>query len=325
MPDEPNSWEQKLPPSVVRAVQRFMKTSFLDKWAEATEAHLQQPARQFDPEFMRKLVPKMDTFSRYFDAEVRGMERVPQSPVLLIGNHSGGLITPDTSAVYSAWYRTRGFDDPLMGLAFDAIFGVPGWRNLMRKIGQMPASMDNAETALNDGNSVLLYPGGSYEVFRPWKDRNRIVFNERKGFIRLALKAGVPVVPVVGHGGHETTFVLTRGERFAKLLSAQTVRMDGAPILFQVPWGVSVPALPGIPLPAKITVQVCEPLDWTRFGPEAADAPEVLERCYQEITSVMQTTLDALAIENPRPLLSRFIPRKTDAPHRPRGFAGKKE
>lgn len=310
MPSKPNSFEHKLPPRVVRAVQRFMESSVLNRWADATEAHLHQPARQFDPEFMRKLVPKMETFARYFDAEVRGMGRVPKSPVLLIGNHSGGIVTPDTSAVYVAWYRTRGFDDPLLGLAFDGIFGVPGWRELMRKIGQMPASMDNAEAALGDGSSVLLYPGGSYEVFRPWKERNRIVFNDRKGFIRLALKAGVPVVPVVGHGGHETTFVLTRGERLAKLLSAQRVRMDGAPIMFQVPWGVSLPALPGVPLPARITVQVCEPLDWTRFGPEAVDDPAVLDRCYEEITSVMQATLDALALENPRPLLSRLRSRR---------------
>jgi hypothetical protein len=86
--------------------------------------------------------------------------------------------------------------------------------------------------------------------------------------------------------------------------------MDSAPLLFQVPWGVSVPALPGMPLPAKITVQVCEPLDWSPFGPEGADDPEVLEQCYEEITALMQATLDALALENPRPLLSRFVPRK---------------
>ena len=310
MVTEPNTPEQKLPPSVVKALRGFMQTGFWNRWAEATEAHLQEPAQQFDPEFMRKLVPKMEVFSSYFRAEVRGMDRVPQSPVLLIGNHSGGIITPDTSAVYAAWYRNRGFEDPLMGLAFDGIYGVPGWRELMRKIGQMPASMDNADAALGEGCSVLLYPGGSYEVFRPWKDRNRIVFNGRKGFIRLALKAGVPVVPVVGHGGHETTIVLARGDRFVKLLGLDRVRMDGAPLLFQVPWGISSPAMPGVPLPAKITVQVCEPLDWSRFGPEGADDPEVLEQCYEEITSLMQTTLDALAIENPRPLVSRFLPRK---------------
>ena len=310
MVTKPNSLEQNLPPSVVSAVQRFMKAGFWNRWAEATEAHLQEPAQQFDPDFMRRLVAKMEIFTSYFGAEVRGMDRVPKSPVLLIGNHSGGIITPDTSAVYAAWYRARGFDDPLMGLAFDGIYGVPGWRELMRKIGQMPASMDNAEAALGQGHSVLLYPGGAYEVFRPWKDRNRIAFKGRKGFIRLALRAGVPVVPVVGHGGHETTIVLTRGERLAKLLGLDRVRMDGAPILFQIPWGISTPATPGLPLPAKITVQVCEPLDWSRFGPEAADDPEVLEQCYQETISIMQTTLDTLAIENPQPLLTRFLPRR---------------
>ena len=310
MPDEPNSPKQKLPPRVVKMLQRFMERGFWSKWAAATETQLQVPAQQFDPEFMRKLVPKMETFMSYFGAEVRGMDRVPQSPVLLIGNHSGGIITPDTSAVYAAWYRTRGFEDPLMGLAFDGIYAVPGWRELMRKIGQMPASMDNAQAALGAGCSVLLYPGGTYEVFRPWKDRNRIAFKGRKGFVRLALQAGVPVVPVVGHGGHETTIVLTRGERLAKLLSLDKVRMDGAPLLFQVPWGISSPAIPGMPLPAKITVQVCEPLDWRRFGPQGADDPEVLDRCYEEITSIMQATLDRLAIENPQPLLSRFVRRR---------------
>jgi len=310
MVTKPNSLEQNLPPSVVSAVQRFMKAGFWNRWAEATEAHLQEPAQQFDPDFMRRLVAKMEIFTSYFGAEVRGMDRVPKSPILLIGNHSSGIITPDTSAVYAAWYRARGFDDPLMGLAFDGIYGVPGWRELMRKIGQMPASMDNAEAALGQGHSVLLYPGGAYEVFRPWKDRNRIAFKGRKGFIRLALRAGVPVVPVVGHGGHETTIVLTRGERLAKVLGLDKVRMDGAPILFQIPWGISTPATPGLPLPAKITVQVCEPLDWSRFGPEAADDPEVLEQCYQETISIMQTTLDTLAIENPQPLLTRFLPRR---------------
>lgn len=306
MTHQSDSAEEKLPAAVANTIRRFMGAAFFDRWATATEEHLQAPARQFDPEFMKKLVPKMDTFMSYFDAEVRGMERVPKSPVLMIGNHSGGTITPDTSAVYAAWYRTRGFDDPLLGLAFDAIFAVPKWRELMRKIGQMPANMDNAGSALADGCSVLLYPGGAHEVFRPWKERNKILFKGRKGFIRLALEARVPVVPVVGHGGHETTIVLTRGERIAKMMGSDKVRLDAAPILFQFPWGLSTPATPGVPLPAKITVQVCEPIDWSKYGPEAANDPEVLQRCYDEITSVMQSTLDQLAAENPRPIATRL-------------------
>ena len=306
MTHQSDSAGKKVPAAVANKIRQLIGAGFLDRWAAATKESLKAPARQFDPEFMKKLVPKMNTFVSYFDAEVHGMERVPKSPVLMIGNHSGGTITPDTSAVYAAWYRTRGFDDPLLGLAFDAMFAVPKMGELMRKIGQMPASMDNAEAALADGCSVLLYPGGAHEVFRPWKERNKVLFKGRKGFIRLALMARVPVVPVVGHGGHETTIVLTRGERIAKMMGSDKVRMDGAPILFQLPWGLSSPAMPGVPLPAKITVQVCEPINWSEYGPEAADDPEVLQRCYDEITSVMQSTLDQLAAENPRPIATRL-------------------
>jgi 1-acyl-sn-glycerol-3-phosphate acyltransferase len=285
--------------------QKLGRSGLLEAWAKSTARELDRPAEQYDPAFMARILPWMARFSRYFAAEVRGLAELPSGPLLLVGNHSGGALTPDTSALYVAWYRERGLDDPLMGLAFDAMFGIPKMRELMRKIGQMPASMKNAEAALMGGKSVLVYPGGSYEVFRPFSDRNRIVFNGRKGFIRLALRTGVPVVPVVGHGGHETTVVLTRGERIARLVGADLVRADVWPIVLQVPWGPSTPALPGLPLPAKITVQVGKPLDWSHYGSAAADDASVLERCYEEITGVMQSTLDQLARENPQPLLSR--------------------
>ena len=81
--------------------------------------------------------------------------------------------------------------------------------------------------------------------------------------------------------------------------------MNVWPLAWQVPWGVSTPLLPGLPLPAKITVEVCEPLDWSPLGPQAADDPETVARCYDEITDVMQATLSRLAAERPYPLLER--------------------
>ncbi|MBW2719654.1 MAG: hypothetical protein JRD94_14230 [Deltaproteobacteria bacterium] len=93
MVTKPNNLEQKLPPSVVRVLQRFMAAGFWNKWAEATEAHLEEPAQQFDPDFMRKLVPRMETFTSYFGAEVRGMDRVPQSPVLVSSHQTPARCT----------------------------------------------------------------------------------------------------------------------------------------------------------------------------------------------------------------------------------------
>lgn len=276
-------------------------------WAEETRRSLADPAFQRDTEFLETLLPLMERLNDYFDAEIRGFDNVPDAgPMLLVGNHSGGMLTPDTTAFISGWYRERGIDSPLIGLAFDAAFGVPGMETLMRKIGEVPASSENATRALDSGAAVLVYPGGAREVLRPWSDRNKIDFNRHMGFIKLALRKGVPVIPVVGHGGHNSTIILSRGEGIAKALGFDRIRMPAIPILLQIPWGISLFGMPGIPLPAKITLQICQPLDWSGFTPDQADDPAVLEQCYDEITGVMQNTLDELARETPYPVLSRL-------------------
>ncbi len=249
----------------------------------------------------------MELYGRWFDAEVRGLERVPASgPLLLVGNYSGGALTPDTAAFFAAWYRTRGLDSPLIGLAIDAAFGIPWFRDLMRKIGEVPASRRNVARALDAGLAVLVYPGGDHECFRPWTDRGRIDFAGRMGFVEVALRKQVPVVPVVSHGGHHSIFILTRGEWLGRLFGAERIRTSMFPMALQIPWGLSPVLLPGVPLPAKITIEVGDPMPWSDYGPEAADDPDFVARCYHEITGRMQATLDRLAAEHPHPLLSRL-------------------
>jgi hypothetical protein len=63
---------------------------------------------QHDPEFLSQIVPLMEIYGRYFDSEVRGVERFPDSgPALLVGNHSGPNSDPDTPALMAAWYRRK--------------------------------------------------------------------------------------------------------------------------------------------------------------------------------------------------------------------------
>ncbi len=276
-------------------------------WASATEREVAEAPFQLDVDFLQGLLPYMETLASWFDAEVRGFDRIPrQGPVLLVGNHSGGVLTPDTSVFFAHWYRTQGIERPLVGLAFDAAFGIPGFRTLMRRIGEVPANRENARRALAEGHPVLVYPGGEREAFRPWSDRNRIDFGDRMGFVKLALQLGVPVVPVVGHGGHSSTVILTRGDQISSLLGLERLRMTTFPIALQIPWGLSTAGVPGLPLPAKITMQICEPMNWGELPPEAADDPAIVKRCYDEITTTMQETLDRLATEHPFPILSRL-------------------
>lgn len=287
--------------------EQLEKLNPIPRMLSSIEENLAEPAFQRDPEYISFILPYMKRFAAYFSASVLDLDRVPEEGgALLVGNHSGGSLTPDTSAIWSAWYEERGLERPLIGLGFDAAFSIPVLGDVMRKIGQVPANHENAARALAEGLPVLVYPGGDKDLFRPWKDRNHIDFYGRTGFVRLALEQQVPVVPVVGHGGHDAIFVLTRGEEIARMLGTDRFRINSLPIIWQLPWGVSPPFPIYLPLPTKITVQICEPIDWSEYGPEAASDPEIVARCYDQVVEVMQKALDELAEANPNPLLSRL-------------------
>lgn len=263
---------------------------------------------EHDPEFLSKLVPLMEIYGRYFDSEVRGTEHFPKKgPVLLVGNHSGPNSDPDTPALMAAWYRKNGVETPLVVLSFDLIFAVPIAGDFFRRLCQVPANHRNAEAALDRGAAVLVYPGGIEDIARPWTARNRVVLADHKGFIKLALRKGVPVIPIVSHGGHESSIVLTRGRRIASALRLDRFRTYSLPLIFTVPWGVVLGPIPSFPIPTKVTLQVCKPMAWNHLGPETAEDPAVVQQCYDEIESTMQKALDALAKEHPYPVVTRLI------------------
>lgn len=275
---------------------------------ERMRAGVESTMHEYDPDFLERMLPLMERYTSWFDAEVRGLDRLPpksEEPFLLVGNHSGGALTPDTSAFFCAWYRERGLDDPFVGLAFNLAFAIGPMARFFQRLGEVPASMENAEAALAAGYPVLVYPGGDYDTFRPWSERNRVDFDGRKGFVRLALRQGVKVVPVVGHGGHETLFVLSRGDRIADRMGLHRLNTKIFPFAAG-PFGVT-PAMvgPQLPLPAKITVEVGEPIDWSLLdlGPDSVDDDEIVGECYDEVVETMQSMLDGLVAEHPAPLV----------------------
>lgn len=261
-----------------------------------------EPVFQRDPEWCRQWHPVVSRWLRYFRPEVRGSQDLPEhGPMLLVSNHGGGLYTPEVYVLIDWWLRERGYEEPFHVLAHDILFTVPWFGEVLRKAGGIPASMGNAERALDDGAAVLVFPGGDHEAFRPWWHRDRVDFAGRTGFLRLALRRGVPVVPIVCHGNHDTTIVLTRGDRMARWMELHRVRSRAFPLVLGLPWGVVPGFMPIVPLPARITVQVLPALDWSGLGPQAADDEVVVQQCYEELTAKMQATLDSLVAERPLP------------------------
>ncbi|HYH57831.1 MAG TPA: lysophospholipid acyltransferase family protein [Thermoleophilaceae bacterium] len=255
-----------------------------------------------DTDYIRETLPGLWMLaSYYFRADVRGLDRIPASgPVLLVGNHSGGNLTPDTHVFTLAFTTYFGVERRFFQLAHNLVLAMPGLGSL-RKYGTVAASPQNAEKALDKGAALLVYPGGDYEVHRPSWESAKVDFGGRKGFIRLALAKGVPIVPVVSIGGQETALFLSRGERLAKLFMLDRLfRLKVLPISIALPWGLNVGDMLGhLPLPAKITIQVLDPIDLRdEFGPE----PD-LDEAYESIVGRMQATLDALAQERRLPVI----------------------
>ena len=255
-----------------------------------------------DPDYIRETLPGLWMLaSYYFRADVRGLDRIPaEGPALLVGNHSGGNLTPDTHVFTLAFTTYFGVERRFFQLAHNLVLAMPGLGSL-RKYGTVAASPQNAEKALDTGAALLVYPGGDYEVHRPSWESAKVDFGGRQGFIRLALRKDVPLVPVVAIGGQETALFLSRGERLARLFGLdRLLRLKVLPISLAIPWVLNVGDMLGhFPLPAKITIQVLDPID---IREEFGSNPD-LDEVYDVILSRMQTTLDSLAAERRLPVI----------------------
>ena len=260
-----------------------------------------------DPEFIAALSPLLKMAQLYLGAEVRGFENIPRDePVLIVGNHSGGAFTMDPVPLMVKWIEARGSEVSLYTLSYELLFSIPLIGTMLRRVGCLPASHENARAAIDKGASVVVFPGGDYEVFRPWSERNRVDFGGRMGFIELAIRAGIRVVPMTIHGAHESTLVLTRGRSIARKLGLDKLRVKVFPLVWNLPFGPAPSFVPSMPVPSRVTVQLGTPIDWGHLGFEAADDPEVLQRCYDDITETMQRSMDAMAAEFPYPVLTRI-------------------
>jgi 1-acyl-sn-glycerol-3-phosphate acyltransferase len=256
----------------------------------------------YDPEFIRENLPAMWLLATlYFRAEVRGFEHVPDAPTLQVGNHSGGIVIPDTWIHGLGWYAYFGVERPLRPLVHSAAISVPLAGEVLRKTGCMPASPANAREALRRGEDVLVYPGGDVETWRPWSKRNQIDFDGRTGFLRLAAEEGVPIVPVVSIGAHETFAVLTDGKKIAKRLGIdKLLRIKVFPLTLGLPFGINPgPMIPHFPLPSKIVIQCLPAIEITKK--DVSDAN--VKATYDKVVNVFQKGLDKLARERKRPVL----------------------
>lgn len=257
-----------------------------------------------DPKFIQSLMPLWGwLYDQYFRVQTSGWHHIPpEGNALFVGSHNGGIAAPDMFMMMYDWFRRFGYDRPVYGLMHPHAWRVaPTIAELAAKTGAILAHPKMASAALRQGASVLVYPGGPQDLFRPYHLRHKIYFAGRQGFIKLALREEVPIIPVISTGAHDTLMV------FADIYpQMQQLHQWGMPWLLGIdpevfplylglPWGLAIGPLPHIPLPVPIKTRVCPPIVFERYGAEAAGDREYVNACYKKVCTQMQQELDSLS------------------------------
>lgn len=244
-------------------------------------------------------------YEHYFRVKSDGWENIPrQDSVLLVGSHNGGMAAPDMVMAMYDWFRHFGTRRPTYGLMHPNVWKInSGLTDLAAQTGAIVAHPKMAIAALESNASVLVYPGGAQDVFRPYTQKNKINLAGRKAFIKLALRYNVPIIPIVSTGAHDTLIVLADFYQQAQQLHRWgmpwLLNLDPQvfPIYLGLPWGIAVGPLPNIPLPVPIRLRVCSPIWFEKYGKKASGDRDYVASCYQLVVNQMQQELDALIAE----------------------------
>jgi 1-acyl-sn-glycerol-3-phosphate acyltransferase len=223
---------------------------------------------------IERLLPIVESLNKhYFRLRVDGVEHLPPTPALLVANHNGGILGPDLFCTLGTLWRQLGPATPLYALAHDfAMRQLTPLGRLLQLVGAVRASRANAERALSAGAHVLVYPGGDLDAYRHFSRRHEVILLPRVGFIEVARRAGVKVVPIVARGAHRSAIIFSEGQTIAQLLRlAAWGRLQRFPLALALPWIVAPgPWLPYLPLPFRVQLRILPPMSVDAGTPHEA-------------------------------------------------------
>ena len=235
--------------------------------------------------------PVLDFYYRYwFRVEHEGLENVPsEGGALLVANHSGAL-PPDAPMIMTAIRNDHPRPRPLYMLAEHWFKGYPGVGMLANKMGAVPAHRENAQRLLRDeGKLAIVFPEGQKGTRKVLWQRYKLRRFGRGGFVRTAIRARVPIVPIAVVGAEEAMPI------FAHMRSVQ--RLTGlvyAPLNHAFPW--FGPLAGGMYLPAKFKIRFLEPIDMSAYPldvmDDAAEIQMISERIRAGIAAELEQMLD---------------------------------
>jgi 1-acyl-sn-glycerol-3-phosphate acyltransferase len=224
-------------------------------------------------EFWFKSLPRwsLELLRKYFNLECKGEENIPlDGPAIIISNHSG-FAGFDALMLANEIRRASRRNPKIM--THSLWFSLPILKNFSPNVGFVEAKMDAAQKILEQKNILLMFPEGEEGNFKPSKKKYRLQ-NFRRGFLRLALKTGAPIIPAVVLGAEESNFTLSQLRHLKKY------------------FGIPIPLpLNLIPFPVKWTMKFLPPIDLKKEFPENSEDPEELSKLARKIKHQLQEVI----------------------------------
>jgi 1-acyl-sn-glycerol-3-phosphate acyltransferase len=203
-----------------------------------------------DTQLATQLRPLGDLlYDKYWRVRVEGAEHLPSGPFIIVANHAGALPL-DGPVLHLALRRERPDLAESRWLLEDQIFHAPFVGVLANRLGAVRANPENALRLLGENRPLIVFPEGFHGLSKPFSERYQLRRFGRGGYVKIALRAGVPIVPAAIIGGEESM-----------------------PLIAKIPGGLfGVEYLPVTlpPLPARWHIRFAEPvsLDGAPSEPE---------------------------------------------------------
>jgi 1-acyl-sn-glycerol-3-phosphate acyltransferase len=233
--------------------------------------------------------PLLDFYYRYwFRVEQRGIENVPsEGGALLVSNHSGAL-PPDGPMIMQAIRHEHPRARPLYLLGEHWFKGYPGVGMLTNKLGLVAAHPANAQRLLRDEQRLaIVFPEGQKASRKLYWQRYRLRRFGRGGFVRTAMRAGVPIVPIAVVGAEEAMPIFAHVSALRRLTG-----LIYFPINHAFPHFGLAAAL--MYLPAKFKIRFLEPVDLSGYAADAVDDMSVVQGIAEDIRARIQSELDRM-------------------------------
>lgn len=243
--------------------------------------HVDSLPKEWVEVIMPRIFGALKLYHRHSTVNIHNIPR--SGPVIVCTNHS--LATYDAFLFGLDMYQ-RANRYPV-GLGDDLLFRIPGLRKIAADIGLFPASPKQGLELLKQGQLLSVAPGGMKEGLRSTRQKYQTCWERRKGFVRLAVRAQVPIVLSACPKADD---IYTN---YPNPITPWIYKKLKCPLPIARGLGLSL-----IPRPVKLTHLVSEPLQPPEFGPENEEQfAELVDSFHAKVIRTMdQLMRDALKI-----------------------------